>query len=291
MGSPQGRKGRVNGLTIFVAAVVLMVAATVGTGLYLAGSPSKERGRRFDEQRVSNLQSLVNAVNSRFERTGVLPQSIEELSAPGSAESYVVGSTNDPSTLEQYEYHATGESTYEVCAAFDLATPASPATPGMKRPYAATAPEMYPMDPTVKDWSHPAGRHCFPVDASLMSPRVACSLTNPCAAGQSCVTLPGKKGSVCVPSGKECLAAGCEGTCVVAESYPAQISCAPTAGKRPPNAEGNACDLMRNKKTGAIDCYGMGKSLAPGWEPYSTTDVGIPYSCYVDANGECALAQ
>lgn len=281
-------------MRLFVGAVILMVVATVGTGLYLAGSPSKERGRRFDEQRVSNLQSIASAIDARYERIGALPTDLAELAVPGNPESYVIGSMNDPATMAQYEYLPSDALTYQLCATFDLATPESPTEPGMKRPIAAPYAETYPvgmMAPT--DWSHPAGRHCYSMDVSLRTARVACGLTNPCAAGQTCAMLPGKKGTVCVPAGKECLAAGCEGACVIMESYPVQVRC--SSEKRAPTPEGNACDLMRDKKTGAVDCFGCGtkicKDPAPGWEPYSAPEIGIPYACYVDASGGCALAQ
>jgi hypothetical protein len=298
MGSPQGRKGGVSGLQAFVGAVVLMIAATVITGLYLAGSPSKERGRRFDEQRVSNLQSIASAIDARFERTGTLPTDLAELAVPGNPENYVIGSMNDPATMTQYEYLPADATKYQLCATFDLATPESPAEPGMKRPYPAPyAMESYPVGLEMTNWSHPAGRHCFSMDVSLRTARVACGLTNPCAAGQTCATLPEKKGTVCVPAGKECLAAGCLGECVIMESYPVQVRCtpAPTSEKRAPNSSMNSCDLMREKTSGKVDCFGCGttvcKDPAPGWEPYDAPEVGIPYACYVDDNGGCALAQ
>lgn len=293
MGSPQGRKGGVSGLRLFVGAVILMVTATVGVGLYLAGSPSKERGRRFDEQRVNELQQIATAVDSAYYRDGRLPTALEQLSA--APEYGYVPSLVDPETGAPYEYRPTDGDTYELCATFETE---SQQTDQYGRPKPVpTRPMMEAAMPYpgYRDWTHGAGRHCFQLTVEPRMPNQVCSLTNPCEAGQTCATLPGTKGTVCVPTGKECLAAGCpDGQCTIAESYPVQVRCTPEKVP-PPESNGNTCDLMRERKSGKVDCFGCGtrvcKDPAPGWEPYAPSEAGIPYACYIDNDGACALAQ
>ncbi len=57
------------------------------------------------------------------------------------------------------------------------------------------------------------------------------------------------------------------------------------------------CSLLQNPATGETDCFGCVngncKNAGPGWEPLQRAPGknGIPYACYVDAEGRCALAQ
>jgi hypothetical protein len=196
----------------FVGAVILMVVAAAGYALWLAGSPSVERAKRLDAQRVGDLQGIASNVDSYFVRNGKVPVALADIKGGDGA--YFTGRLTDPETGAPYEYRATDEAGYELCAVFEKES--EPAKPGMATPYGYYGPE----------WDHAAGRDCFELDAALRQPRSACSLTSPCAAGQNCVTLGDGQGPVCVPAGKECLAAGCaNGKCVVAESYPAQVRC------------------------------------------------------------------
>lgn len=215
-------------LRIFVGAIVAAVAVTVVAGLYLAGSPNTERLRQFDGQRLSHLQTIAAAVDAYYERNVKLPASLAELSAgpdfvsgkPG----YFLDTTVDPATRAPYEYRTVSEDVYELCAAFDLTSEEIAAGDPSRVAY-APMPAAYPYT-VSSDWTHPAGRHCYSLNAQVRTARVVCGLTNPCAAGQTCASLPGKQGAVCVPEGKECLAAGCAGQCVIAESYPVQVRCA-----------------------------------------------------------------
>ncbi|TAL20132.1 hypothetical protein EPN90_01675 [Patescibacteria group bacterium] len=60
----------------------------------------------------------------------------------------------------------------------------------------------------------------------------------------------------------------------------------------------DGCVLMKETKTGKVDCYGCAgtvcKDPAPGWEKYDAPSqpgyIGIPYSCGAAASG-CELAQ
>ena len=220
MGSEKRRKG-ISGFRIFVGCVITMVAAAVVGGLYLAGSPRSVRSQNFDNQRLSDLQQISNAVDAYFDATNAVPTNLHDVTSGGKMQ-YAVNSFNDPETKTPYDYRLTGGSTYELCAMFALPTQKDSANGPQTAPM--RVPEPYGATPIV-DWAHGAGRHCFALDASTHLPPQICGLTNPCAAGQTCAALPGRRGTVCVPQGKECLAAGCPGSCTIAESYPAQVRC------------------------------------------------------------------
>jgi hypothetical protein len=228
MGSEKRGKimtSRPDGFRIFVYAVVTMVAAVVIVGLYLAGSPNKERQRRFDQQRLNDLQSISYAVDSFYDNNRRLPESLSELAAGSVKGQYYVSSTVDPETRMAYEYFVKGGADYDLCATF--AMPSSESDPNQPYPARPMATKAETGGNLITPWDHPTGSHCFNLNAEQHVVRDACSLTNPCQAGQNCVSLPDRKGSYCVPTGKECLAAGCPNDkCVIMESYPAQVRCA-----------------------------------------------------------------
>lgn len=231
---PTSSVKRGSGLKLFTGIVVAMVAVVVVVGLFVAGSPSKERERRFDEQRVNELQQIAGAVDNAYYRDGHLPASLDEVAV--NKQDYYVPSTVDPRTRAPYEYRTTGGDTYELCATFDDVTQQTDQY-GRVTPVAPpkTAPVVGGAYPGYRDWTHGAGRHCYQLIVESRMPTQACSLTSPCQAGQTCAQLPDRKGTYCVPAGKECLAAGCpEGACTLLESYPVQVRCATDAPQPAP---------------------------------------------------------
>lgn len=215
MGPQEGRKAGVGGTQLFVGAVVLMVAAAAVYALWLAGSPTLERSKRLDAQRTTDLQSIASFVDAYYNRYGKVPASWDDMRGKNAFDSYALGRVTDPITQEEYAYRATGDAGYELCATFEQ--PSEPIKPGYASPYGYFG----------KEWEHGAGSQCFSLDAALRQPHSACSLTAPCAAGQTCAELGDGQGPVCVPAGKECLAAGCSyDKCTVEESYPARVRCA-----------------------------------------------------------------
>ena len=109
----------------------------VGAGLFLIGSPSNERARRLDAQRVEALRHISESVNLYFSRHGRLPTNLEELSREGG----VVGLT-EPSA-RPYEYRINADEAYELCGTFQR--------------------DSAEREPTFGDdfWSHAPGRQCF----------------------------------------------------------------------------------------------------------------------------------
>jgi hypothetical protein len=219
MGLETRREGGVkrNGLRIFTGFVITLVIAAIGTGLFIAGSPGRERMVKFDDQRLNELQQIAGAVDAYYEQSNGLP---EDAALLKNSNLYYVNSFADPKTGTPYEYRKTSDTTYELCATFDLPTPPKPVPPEPMRPIAK------PFGGSAFDTQHAAGRHCFTLNAEERVVRPSCGLRNPCQAGQTCAVLPGKTTAACVPQGQECLAAGCAANeCVLMESYPVQVRC------------------------------------------------------------------
>ena len=131
---------------IFFTVATLAVAATIAWGFVLVGSPGSRRIDRFDEQRVQDLQTIQQEIETlcvapdkKEELKGPLPKTLEE--AASRAQNRRLSLT-DPETGEPYGYRVTGESNFELGATF-----ARPRT----------------SDYSVA-WDHPAGEHWFKID-------------------------------------------------------------------------------------------------------------------------------
>jgi hypothetical protein len=115
---------------------LVVVAAAITGGLWLIGSPAEARLERLDERRVEDLRRLSTLVDAYWRSHRRLPGSIAEVrSEPG-----VAG--RDPVTGQPYEFRATGERQYELCAFFDRKS----------------------VTTEWSSWSHGAGRTCFPIE-------------------------------------------------------------------------------------------------------------------------------
>ncbi len=130
--------------------VIAVVGASVAAGLYFAGSPSRARKVRFDEQRIGDLQSVQYQVFYFWERNKRLPASLEEAVTTISAGSISV----DPETKQPYAYRVLGNNQYELCADFSLPSPQDQES---ARPYFYKEPYYI----GEYSWDHEAGRTCF----------------------------------------------------------------------------------------------------------------------------------
>lgn len=287
MGSPIRREElltRLSPTRLFaVAAVTLVVAAVIG-GIWLAGSPETERARQFDRQRLDHLQQLSYAIDLYYENESRLPTDLEQFRTDTTNKGYYIPSLTDPKTGEKYGYRAVSELSYELCATFEMN---SSDLEDRNAPMYATPVK----NGAVRTFEHSAGRSCFTLEAgSTMGP--ACGLRNPCPSGQSCVLLPKFRNSVCAPTDKIGQIARCpENKFTVDDSYPAKVTC-------DIQETANTCRLMRDLKTGRVDCFGCAagkcKDVPDGWEDYEGPKpgaIGIPYACFVEPTVGCQLAQ
>jgi|SRR5579872_3537492 len=120
----------------WMAAVgALVVAGMLASGFTFIGSPRTQRTLRADQRRTGDLYAIAVRVNSNWSANGnKLPEHLDELQNLA---------VSDPITRSTYEYRVMGNSRYELCATFALASQDSRGV-----------------------WSHPSGRHCFALDAT-----------------------------------------------------------------------------------------------------------------------------
>jgi len=120
----------------------LVVTGMLILGFLYIGAPSTQRTLRADRKRVQDLYQLTTKINGRWNSNDhKLPEHLDELTDAALA---------DPVTRLAYEYHVKEGSRYELCATFALSSQRNEAMPQSSA------------------WSHPAGRHCFVIDASQM---------------------------------------------------------------------------------------------------------------------------
>ena len=130
--------------TIVLAVAIAIVITAVVAGLMVAGSPAEERRRRLDERRVADLRDLSSAVHGFARTEGRLPASLDELEKRPER----TGVVRDPETGTPYLYVAWEGLKYELCAQF-----------------AGPTDEEQGRETSAPFWRHPAGPHCFALEA------------------------------------------------------------------------------------------------------------------------------
>lgn len=139
--------GRPSGRALLLGGVVAATAAAVGVAVLVLDSPAEARRQRLDERRVANLREIAGAIDVYWTREGALPPDLDALVGVRGLDA----PRTDPVTDEPYDYRVAGERTYELCATF-----------------ATVAPGREPRGYRQRQdsfWHHPAGEHCFEVEA------------------------------------------------------------------------------------------------------------------------------
>lgn len=130
----------------FQMVIVGIVVLSLGYGFYLAGSPQNQRLVRFDDSKVSNLQTIQSyLVYNWWQQKGSLPANLDLLNDPISGFSVPV----DPQSNQPYEYRLTGIRSFQLCATFNKESLVTDTT--------KPVPAGYQYD----NWQHGAGRVCF----------------------------------------------------------------------------------------------------------------------------------
>lgn len=139
--APAGRFGRDR---IMATASAGIVAVMIALGFMQLGAPSAQRRLVADGQRVQRLYSLSNAIRSYWQsHSSQLPATLAD----------VPGNYTDPITHKTFEYRPAQGSHYQLCAVFAADSARD----------TGNGPQV---DPNT--WTHPAGRHCFQLDATAL---------------------------------------------------------------------------------------------------------------------------
>jgi hypothetical protein len=131
------------GRVLSIIASVAMIGAVLA-GFYVMGSPTQQRKRHLDNQRVLALSMMSNSIHLYWSQHGALPSERSAISIDPRWQ-------NDPITDKPYAYSRMGEDSYSLCANFEVASDGEDTDEPL--------PHMYV--PTGDRWKHPAGAHCF----------------------------------------------------------------------------------------------------------------------------------
>lgn len=135
-------------IKIFIIALTGIVIIATLSGYFVAGSPFRERMRKFDERRVSDLQSIQWQIVNYWQKKEKLPDSLDALRDDISGFS----APQDPETGLSYEYQKLGDVKFELCADFKLESPDDRSYPKLAYPEFGN---------TSDNWSHATGKKCF----------------------------------------------------------------------------------------------------------------------------------
>lgn len=146
------RTGLKSKIPQFLAIILgVLVLGSIIVGFFIVGTPSEQRRRRMDDERVMNLQMLQTQIVDYWSKKEVLPENLDFLQ--DNISGFVV--PLDPDTKLSYEYKILGELEFELCANFATASDKN-LSPGEK-------PMTYYgyYDSFQQNWDHEKGRACF----------------------------------------------------------------------------------------------------------------------------------
>lgn len=133
------------------SAVLAMALVTVVAGFFTIGTPGEIRKLRYDEQKVSDLQTIQYQVVNFYQQKGALPETLAQLDDPLSG----FATPTDPQSGSAYAYRTTAPLSFELCAAFNAPTPDTAGTGAYSRDLA------YPPAGMDETWLHQDGETCF----------------------------------------------------------------------------------------------------------------------------------
>lgn len=145
---------------------IVILASIIGA-FFIVGTPNTARLMQFDSQKITDLQNIQYQVVNYYQRTGVLPPMLGNLTDNISGYSIPI----DPQTKASYEYFTvmdTAIPSFDLCANFN------------KQNSREIIPIAYPIGTGMsQNWQHETGRTCFtrtidpqlyPIDFKLLPP-------------------------------------------------------------------------------------------------------------------------
>ena len=126
--------------------VALTVLASVFGGFLIVGTPAAQRERRFDEQRIANLQTIQNEIINYWIQKETLPAKLGEME--NSISGFAV--PQDPQSEDPYEYNILSDFSFELCAEFKTSSK------DFGDAYQASKYGLF-----QQNWQHETGRTCF----------------------------------------------------------------------------------------------------------------------------------
>jgi hypothetical protein len=139
-------KSMVHNTTLWTGWVIFLALLSIISGFLIIGSPRTQRLTRYDEMKVSDLQSIQYQIINYWQQKAKLPQDLQDISDPLS--NFFI--PTDPETGTAYEYQKVTATEFKLCAEFNKDT---------KGQASMVSPTL--MKGLSENWQHSAGRYCF----------------------------------------------------------------------------------------------------------------------------------
>ncbi|MEO1069681.1 MAG: hypothetical protein AAFW95_11265 [Cyanobacteria bacterium J06638_6] len=130
----------------FAGVATVAVAAAIATGFWVLGTPNQQRLMAADRQRLQDLSLTAQRLHDQY-------IGVEGFQLPDALQEWELGT--DPLTGQPYEYARLGDRDYELCATFDTDS-------------STHRLNDQGSNPAAEQWQHPAGRHCFEIDLTVL---------------------------------------------------------------------------------------------------------------------------
>lgn len=131
--------------------VGVLALASVVAGFFIIGTPGEIRMLRYDEQKVSDLQSIQYQVVNYYQQKGELPTDLAFLDDPISG----FMTPKDPQSGASYVYSPLGDLEFQLCASFNKPTLDTKGQGSYGRDMS------YPSMGVDENWQHGEGDTCF----------------------------------------------------------------------------------------------------------------------------------
>jgi hypothetical protein len=141
------KKARLIGVASGVMALLTVIA-----GFFIIGSPMDARLLRFDEEKVSDLQSIQSQLTYHYQQKERLPEALSELNDALSGYTVPV----DTQSNSQYQYEKLSNLSFKLCATFNKESIDRGGQGGYK-----DMAISYPTGGISDTWYHGAGEVCF----------------------------------------------------------------------------------------------------------------------------------
>lgn len=150
-------------MKIFIRSAIILVVLIIISSFFLIGSPKAERARRFDVQRINDLQNIQSQIISFWQQKEHLPKNLDEL------KNNISGfyPSIDPESKKSYEYRIISDLEFELCANFNtkeagLIEENQPVSNPIISPTSVPNEEInINYSKTFNNWQYEIGRFCF----------------------------------------------------------------------------------------------------------------------------------
>ncbi len=145
--------------------VSLIFLGALAAGFFIVGTPAQQRAKRFDQQRINDLQIIQSQLLNYWIQKEELPENLDVLSQD-QLSGFVL--PQDPETELNYRYNKLTAFSFELCADFKTDFKDYPAAPYNQKFYnrkglvpGAAIRIPYQYAALMDIWEHGTGENCF----------------------------------------------------------------------------------------------------------------------------------